>query len=333
MVNPVLVETVRGNVVDTRHRGAVAVCDADGAVIWSAGDIEAPVFPRSAAKLFQAVPLVECGAADSYGLTDEELALACSSHSAEDGHVAATQSVLDKIGLSESDLECGSHWPLHNHRQLVEFIRRGSSPSQLHNNCSGKHAGFLCACCHQGIATGGYIETGHALQRQIKAVLEDLTGEQMGEDRCAVDGCSIPSYAVSLHALAQGFAKAATGAGLGPSRAAAVRRLMDACIANPWFTAGTGRFCVELMRAGQGAIYAKTGADGAYVAALPQAGLGIAVKCIDGATRPAEIMMASVLMRLFADDAEMRARLEPLSRRKLKNWNGIVVGEMRPAER
>jgi L-asparaginase II len=329
--NPVLVEATRGGIVETRHRGAVAVCDAEGGVVFSVGKIDDPVFPRSSAKLIQALPLVESGAADALCLTDRELALACSSHSAEDGHVETANAMLMKAGLGEGDLECGAHWPLHDHDQLVKFIRDGREPNQLHNNCSGKHAGFLCNCSHQGIDPKGYVGRDHEIQRQVKAVLEDLTGTQLGESQCGIDGCSIPTYAIPLRGLARGFAKAATGHGLGRQRAAAAKRLMDACIAHPWYTSGTKRFCIEIMEAGQGRIFAKTGADGVYAAAIPETGAGIALKCTDGSTRATETILASVLMHLFRDDAAMLARLEPLSRKILKNWNGIEVGEVRPA--
>jgi L-asparaginase II len=328
--NPILVESRRGGIADLRHRGAIAVSDPQGRLVWSTGDVARPVFPRSAAKLFQALPLVESRAADRYEFSDRQLAMACASHSGEDGHVKEAAAMLAKPGLGEADLECGSHWPLFNQKQLIDFARGGNTPNQLHNNCSGKHAGFLCCVCHQGLDTDGYVKAGHEIQRQAKAALEDATGTQIGAEQCAIDGCSIPAYAVPLHGLAQGFAKVATGHGFEPERARAAKRLMDACVANPWFTAGTERFCTRVMEAGEGAFYAKTGADGVYVAALPAAGLGIALKCDDGSGVASEIMLASVLNHLFSHDDDMRARLEPLSRKVLRNWNGIEVAEIRP---
>ncbi|GAB4360747.1 MAG: asparaginase [Oricola sp.] len=330
MANPVLVETVRGGIVDLRHRGAVAVSDAQGRIVWSAGDIERQVYPRSAVKLFQALPLVESGAADRFRLDDRQLALACSSHSAEDGHVETVGAMLDAAGLRESDLACGAHWPLFGQKQLIAFVRAGNTPNQLHNNCSGKHAGFLCTACHQGIEVSGYVAPQHEIQRQAKAVQEDVTGFRLQDGVGAVDGCSIPAYAFPLRSLARGFARAASGYGLGTERAKAAKRLIQACLANPWYTAGTERFCTRVMEAGEGAVYAKTGADGVYVAALPRQGLGVALKCDDGSGPAAEIMLASVLLRLLAADDALRERIEPLSRRILKNWNGIEVAQMRP---
>ncbi|QKV18696.1 asparaginase [Oricola thermophila] len=330
MINPVLVETVRGGIVDLRHRGAVAVSDADGRLVWSTGDVERPVYPRSAIKLFQALPLVESGAADRYGLNDKQLAFACSSHSAEEGHVSTAEAMLKAAGLGEADLECGAHWPLFSQQALIDFARSGKTPNNLHNNCSGKHAGFLCAACHQGLEPVGYVNAAHEIQRQARAAQEDMTGFPLGDEMGGIDGCSIPAYAFPLRSLAYGFARAATGNRLGVERAKAAKRLMDACMANPWFTAGTERFCTRIMEAGEGRIFAKTGADGAYVAALPGAGLGIALKCDDGSGQAAEIMLASVLLRLLGQDDDLRVRLEPLASRTIRNWKGIEVAEMRP---
>lgn len=331
MINPVLVETVRGGIVDLRHRGAVAVADADGRLVWTTGDVDRPVYPRSAVKLFQALPLVESGAADRYGLSDRQLALACSSHSAEEGHVETAEAMLEAAGLGEPDLACGGHWPVFSRKQLIEFVRAGKNPNHLHNNCSGKHAGFLCAACHQEMDKSGYIAAEHEIQRQVRAAQEDMTGFSLEGATAAIDGCSIPAYAFPLRTLAHGFARAATGQKLGAERAKAAKRLMEACMANPWFTAGTDRFCTRVMEAGEGAVYAKTGADGVYIAALPEAGLGVALKCDDGSGPAAEIMLASVLLRLLGQDDAIRERLEPLSRRILDNWNGIEVAEIRPA--
>jgi len=331
MINPVLAETVRGGIVDLRHRGAIAVSDPEGRLVWSSGDVERPVYPRSAVKLFQALPLVESGAADRFGFDDTQLAMACASHLGEEAHVVAAEAMLAKAGLKESDLACGSHWPLGDQSKLVEFVRSGQTPNQLHNNCSGKHAGFLCAACHQDIETGGYTGAGHEIQRQAMAAQEAMTEHRLTGAEFAIDGCSIPAFAFPLRALAHGFAKVATGHSLGAERAKATSRLMQACISNPWFTAGTGHFCTRIIEAGEGAIYAKNGADGVFVACLPEAGLGIALKCDDGSDPAAEVMLAGVLMRLFSHDDTIRPRIEPLSRRPLTNRKGIEVGELRAA--
>ncbi|TIP34152.1 MAG: asparaginase, partial [Mesorhizobium sp.] len=174
MANPVLVEVTRGAVVESAHRGAVSVFDADGKPVWEIGDTARPVFPRSAVKAIQALPLLESGAADAYGFGDRELALACASHSGEPAHVELAQAMLAKAGLDKTALECGAHWPS-SHVATIALARAGSAPNPLHNNCSGKHAGFLCTCVHSGIAHGGYVKAGHALQEMVRDAMQSVT--------------------------------------------------------------------------------------------------------------------------------------------------------------
>jgi len=329
MSDPVLVDVLRGQVVESVHRGAVAVCDADGALVLSIGEVERPVFPRSAVKAIQALPLVETGAADALQLTERELALVCASHTGEARHVEAVAALLAKAGLTGSAFECGSHWPT-SHSATVKLAGAGATPTALHNNCSGKHSGFLCTCVHNGIDPRGYIGRAHPLQEMVRGTLEEVTGASHGEDMCGTDGCSIPTYAVPLRNLASGFARMATGQGLGPRRAEAAKRLMAACMAEPYFVSGTGRADLRMMEAGGGRVFTKTGAEGVFCAALPQAGLGIAIKCSDGAGRAAEVIVAAVLARLLANDGAA-ADFAQMSTPVLTNWNGIVVGGLRPA--
>ena len=304
--------------------------DASGAILRSVGAVGHPVFPRSAIKAMQALPLVESGAADACGFGDRELALACASHSGEPAHVQLAAAMLATVGLDGGALECGSHWSSEQD-VLIAQARSGNEPTALHNNCSGKHAGFLCTACHLGIGHEGYVGRDHPVQVEIRAVLADLTGVPLGEDACGIDGCSIPTYAIPLDRLARGFARMATGQGLGPERASASRRLLAACMAQPFFVAGTGRFCTRLMELAPGRIFAKTGAEGVYCAALPEEGIGIALKCDDGATRAAECMMAATLARHVAD-AGLASALDGMARSELRNRNDIHVGDVRPTE-
>ena len=331
MTNPVLVEVFRGGHVESRHRGAAVVVDGDGNRLLTLGDADWPVYPRSAVKAMQALLLVESGAADAYGFGDSELALASASHAGTPVHTELAAHMLAQADRDESALECGVHWP----SQLsvaTALARSGASPSPLHNNCSGKHAGFICAACHLGIETAGYVRYGHEVQDSLRGILADLTGASFGVDNCAIDGCSIPTYAVPLDAIAAGFAKMATGTGLSPLRAGAARRVIDACMAEPVFVAGEGRACTRLMRTAPGRIFAKTGAEGVFCAALPQEGLGIALKCDDGGTRAAEAIVAALLARyLDAGDAR-RAALMAQANRPLTNWNGIEIGAIRVTE-
>ncbi len=328
MSNPVLVEVTRGSLVESRHRGLVVVTDADGKVIFSAGETATPVFPRSACKAMQALPLVESGAADSYGFGNRELALSAASHSGEDGHASLAAAMLAKAGLDAEALECGAHWSF-DQGPLIHQARTLEKPTALHNNCSGKHAGFVCAACHTGMTVEGYVGYEHPLQAEIRGIMEALTGAVLAHDNCGTDGCSIPTYAVPLDGLATGFGRMLTGRGLEPIRARASRRIIDACMAEPFYVAGTRRFCTELMEVAPGQIFAKTGAEGVYCALLPEKGISIAVKCEDGATRAAESMVAAVLARFFEPGSEVRANLVAMANKTMRNWNGIEVGQIR----
>jgi L-asparaginase II len=326
MSNPFLVEVIRGGLVESRHRGAVAVVDADGATVLAIGDVAKSVFPRSAIKPLQALPLVESGAADRYVFGDEELALACASHSGEPAHVEGVARMLTKAGLDVSALACGTHWPS-SHAAAFALARTGA-PSALHNNCSGKHAGFLSAACAKGVDHSGYWRPEHSVQREVLAVLEDLSGAVLPEDCRAIDGSSVPTWAMPLQNLAGAFAKFGTGRGLGPERARAAARLRAACAQKPWYVAGTGRFCTEIMRLLGPRALVKTGAEGVFCGALPQQGLGIAIKCDDGASRAAEAIVAALIARLLPLDDRESAALARFVRPTLRNWNDIEVGEV-----
>jgi L-asparaginase II len=329
MSNPILVEVTRGNLVESRHRGRVAVVDADGASVLALGDVAAPVYPRSAVKALQALVLVESGGADRYGYGDEELALACASHGGEPAHVAAAERMLRALGLDVSALECGTQWPSHQASALA-LARSGVAATAIHNNCSGKHAGFICAACAMGVHTNGYVAPDHPVQREVKAALEGMTGAAIPDEHRGIDGCSVPSWAIPLERLALAFARFATGRGLGETRAAAARRLRAACAAKPWFVAGTGRFCAEIMGHFGARVFAKTGAEGVYCGALPELGYGIAIKCDDGQGRAAEVIMAAVIARLLPLGDADRAFLARFVRPTQKNWRGTVVGGLAP---
>src|SRR5689334_6977955 len=330
MANPVLVEVIRGPLVESRHRGAVAVSDAGGHSIFTLGDVAAPVFPRSAVKALQALPLIEQGAADHFALSDEELALTCASHSGEAAHVAGVERMLAKAGLKPSDLRCGAHWPIA--QAAAAAVARSGAPSPLHNNCSGKHAGFLCVARAIGADPADYWRVEHPVQRLVRGVLEDFTGASLGEACCAIDGCSVPTWAVPLHKLAHGFAKFGAGHGISRERARGAARLRRACAKAPWFVAGTGRFCTEIMQLFGERVFVKTGAEGVYCAALPREGLGIAVKCDDGGGRAAQAMIAAVIARFLPLGASERAALERFVAPVQRNWNGFEVGQMRVTE-
>ena len=335
MANPVLVQAWRGDMVESFHRGAYAVMDGDGTLVAAAGDIARPVYPRSAIKLLQALPLVESGAAERFGLTDEELALAGASHEGESAHTRTAAAMLAKCGLDESVLECGAHWP-YNEATQHALAAAGMAPGALHNNCSGKHAGFVCLGCllagerDRRTFLAGYVQPEHAVMREVGAAIESVAGWRLADAPRAVDGCSIPTYGIPLARLAHAFARVATGQGLAPGRAAAARRLRVAAARAPSMIAGSGRFDTRVIERFGERVYCKVGAEGMYCAALPQRGLGIALKMDDGNTaRACEVVMAALLESLVgALGDEERTLLASLSDVTLRNRRGVEVGRL-----
>jgi L-asparaginase II len=331
MDNPVLVEVMRGQLVESQHRGALCVVDADGGNVLALGDVECRVFPRSAVKALQALPLLESGIADQYGLTDEEIALACASHSGEPRHVKTAAAMLAKAGRDETCLECGAHWPLGEVATRALAADR-KEPTPLHNNCSGKHAGFICLACGLNEDPKGYVKPEHRVQQLVRASLEDLTGASHTLDVAGIDGCSIPTYAIPLPALAFGFAKLGTGNGISPGCANAAKRIRRAAAAHPFMVSGTGRFDTVVMEALGDRAFVKAGAEGVHCAALPELGFGIALKADEGTGRAAQAMMANTLLRFLPIDGPERAVIEALAHPVLKNWNGIEVGAIKPTD-
>ena len=345
-MNPTLVEVLRGGVVESSHRGALAVLDADGTVLAEWGDTTRPIFARSAVKALQALPLVESGAADKLGLVDEELAIACASHSGEEAHTRVVARMLAKAGLDDAALECGAHWP-YNDAAGRALAAQGCQPGALNNNCSGKHAGFLCLACalHSAPAGGqagglnlrqyarGYIGPDHPVMREVSAALQAATGHDLSSTPRGTDGCSMPTYGIPLRKLALAFARVGTGIGLREGHARAAKRLRQAVARAPFMVAGTGRFDTRVMQRLGERVFCKVGAEAVYCAALPQRGLGVAIKIDDGNNaRAAEVVMAAVVEAFITLDDGDAELMHSLSHPLLKNWNGIEVGQMRPAQ-
>jgi L-asparaginase II len=329
MTNPALVDVTRGQLTESLHRGSVAVVDADGKLVCGVGDFEARVFPRSAIKALQAIPLVESGAAEALDLSDAELSLACASHNGEEVHANSARVMLMKAGLTEDDLECGPQWPKRM-EDAAKLILADETPCGLHNNCSGKHAGFLGLAKVMGVETKGYVEPSHPVQREIRNVMEQVTGDIVSEDVCGTDGCSIPTYASPLNSFARAFAAFGTGEGLEPLRQDAAQRIFDACINEPYMVAGADRFCTNVMEGFRGRVFVKTGAEGVFCASIPELGYGVALKCDDGATRAAEVKMATVLeVMLELDEAEAKL-LDGLVNPPVLTRRGAEAGVIRP---
>lgn len=322
MPNPVLVEVTRGGYVESLHRGAIAIADLNGRSVFALGDVEQPVYPRSALKPIQALPLLESGAADAFGLSDEEIALACASHSGEAMHTERVNIWLRRIGCSEADLACGAHPPRYTPLRDA-MIRHGEQPNRLHNNCSGKHAGFLTVARHWGIATDGYERADHPVQQAVKRALQDLSG--VNDLPFGIDGCTAPNFMLPLSGFARALAKF-TGTAT-DARGQAMHRIVHAMIAHPELVSGTGRACAALMQGCDGQAAVKTGAEGVYAAILPERGLGIALKIDDGATRAAETAIATMLDRLGVLGRDAPART--LIHTPVRNTRDTIVGECR----
>ena len=331
----VLVEVTRGKRVESWHMGAIAVVDSTGSLVSSIGDIESPVFPRSAVKGLQALPFVESGAVDAYGLSSEEVSIACASHNGEQTHVQTVQKMLAACDLNLDAMECGAHSPKFEVDQAI-LHRAGLEPNAAHNNCSGKHAGFLCFAQKAGLDHHGYVKAEHPVQREIRAVIESMTGfhmdDQTAHDLCGIDGCSIPTYAMPLKNLAHAFARFGTGQDLAPERAKAATRIRQAVAKAPYMVAGHDRFCTGVMEIFGERAFVKFGAEGVFCATLPEQGLGIALKCWDGAPRAAEVMMAAVIDAFLPMSEGEAVALDPWRKTKMSNWNGIHYGDVKLAD-
>lgn len=327
---PVLVEIWRGQMVESRHHATIAVVDAHGGIVHAWGDVQRPIYGRSAIKPLLAIPLVESGAADRYGVTQAELSLATASHSGEARHVDTVNAWLERVGLSADDLECGPHWPYHE-PTMRAMTRAGQEPTRAHNNCSGKHAGFLTTAVHLGEPTKGYIQYEHPVQQRLLGLLEQMSGCELGNVPRGIDGCGIPVIAVPLANTAFAMAQMADPHHLPEGRAAACRRVLEAMMAEPFMVAGSDRFCTRIMQAIPGKVAIKTGAEGVYCGAIPSLGLGICLKVGDGATRAAEVAMGQVLRHLGAIDEAQAAKLESVLTPEIKNWAGAPAGRIRPS--
>lgn len=330
--NPILVEATRGDGAESRHRGAIVVSNAAGDIVHSWGDFKAPVLPRSAIKSMQALALVETGAADYFQVSDAELAIACASHSSEPEQLALVNKWLARLGLGPSDLECGAMGSI---EEIVNanLIRDQAELTRVHNNCSGKHSGFLTTALHMGEPTKGYIHASHPVQKRMIETLQEMGDVDLSSAPRGCDGCGIPVIAMPLDAMALGFAKLASPETLSSQRASAARRITRAIEEKPLMVAGHRRFDSIVIQATKsctiGPALVKTGAEGVYGAILPGLGLGVALKIDDGARRASEVAMAAVLMKLGVIDQSMRASLEQQIEPAIKNAAGEKVGVVR----
>ncbi|MBU2942392.1 asparaginase [Shimia thalassica] len=322
-----MVEIWRGPFLESMHSGHAVVCDDTGQIVESWGDPEAVVLPRSSSKMLQALPLLESGAAADAGLTDEQLALACASHNGSEIHSVRVKAWLEALGKSDEDFRCGPQEP----RDIAvrdALIREDKPVCRYHNNCSGKHSGFLTLTKYLN-AGPDYVAVDHPVQKAVKAAFEEVTQEDT--PGYGIDGCSAPNFATTMHGMARAMAFFAGANPDGGARESAAAKLTRAMATYPELVAGEGRACTDLMRAMDHKVAVKTGAEAYFIAIVPEKKMGVAVKILDGSTRGAECAIASILVRLGVLNPA-----HPLAQKyinaPIQNWDGLVTGRMKPVE-
>ena len=324
-VNPILAHLTRGDLIENRYRGSYVVVDSDDNLIAATGSFRSVIYPRSSLKPIQVLAMIESGAAAKYGVTDVEIALACASHSGEVQHVAMVKQWLERIGLSEADLECGAHAPL-DRKSAKALIVNGEKPTCLHNTCSGKHTGFLTLAKFQGVPLKNYTAFDHPAQTAINEVIAYMTQTDVSSAPKGTDGCQIPVIGVELMGLARAMATLVDPKGLSKNRQEACNRVVQSMQQHPFFVAGTGRFCTDIIEKTKGEVLVKMGADGVFSASIPKRKWGIALKIDDGNLRAAEISLLHLLIRLqiISNIDDFTNCLEF----PIHNWNGNIVGKI-----
>lgn len=316
-------KVTRAGQLESSHAGTLVVATAAGDILGVAGPHAHTVFPRSAIKIIQALPLIETGAADRYAMTDGEIAIACASHSGSPRHVAIVSRLLERAGLAAGHLACGPQLPLGIDDQRA-LLRSGMDATALHNNCSGKHAAMLLTARHLGEPVDHYEFAQHPVQQRIRQTIEEVVGISLEGSIPGIDGCSVPNWRLPLDRLATAFARLVCGTGLGEARHQAVDRLLAACWAEPELIAGRGRFDTEILTRFPRDVFIKAGAEGVYCGGIRSRGIGFAVKIEDGAKRAAETAVRAILARFVPEAGDLG---QPVV---LHNAAGIAVGDIRP---
>ena len=330
MSDELLVEVLRDSTVESRHFGAAVVCDFKGNVVESWGNIERLIFPRSSLKPMLAIHLIESGASERYSLSDEELSLACSSHQGELIHQNLVESWLNRLGLTEEHLACGPVLP-EDTESAHKLLASGQQGCRIHHNCSGKHTGFLTTALHLNLSLDDYHLLDHPLQQLSLDILSDLASVDLHQYPIGIDGCGLPAPTMPLIQLGRAMARFANPYDLSDTRAQAIYRLHEAITNEPLYIAGHGMVATELNDVTKGAVLAKTGAEGILTAALPEQGLGIAVKIADGSARACSVALLAILDYLDVLSDEEKHQLKSHITPAIVNSRGVTVGEIRPA--
>ena len=323
---PVQVRVWRGAHVESEHRGAWVVTDTDGRIVDQAGSAGLPVWARSTVKALQVLPLLESGGADACGLRESELALACASHNAEAQHTERVRRLLERMDLGVEDLQCGSQPP--GDPDVRQALRAaGGHPTALHNNCSGKHAGFLALARHLQADPKSYLDPAGEVQRRVRTAVAEMCSVEEAQIPLATDGCSAPTFRLPLDRMATAFARVANPEGLEADRARACERIQAAVARYPELIAGRyKRICTDLVRVSGGRLFAKVGAEGVYVIGVREAGVGLAVKLSDGQGRGLFPLVVDLCERFGWLEGAALDELDRWRAGDLTNWAGRTVG-------
>jgi len=324
-----LVKVLRGELVESIHRGHIAVVNAKGELLYSAGNPQEVVYARSSMKPLQAIPIVETGAADHFNFDDADLSLACASHNGEDQHTVRVQSILNRTDLSISDLQCGTHNPRWE-ETFKEIIKNDKPITPIYNNCSGKHSGMLATAKHMNESTSDYYKLDHPVQKRIMKVISELTEVPEDEIEIGIDGCGVPVHGLPLVNLALSFAKLADPSSLAPSRQESINKVTSAMMAAPEMVGGTDRFCSDFMRVLDGRMFGKAGAEAVYAIGDKETGIGIAIKIEDGNGRATYPVAVEVLNQLGLLTDLQKEQLSSYHYPQLKNARNETIGELRP---
>jgi L-asparaginase II len=324
---PLRVHASRGGITESSHTVHAIIVDALGKTLHQWGDVTKPIYPRSSIKALQAMAFMEMKGDEYFQLNEEEIAILCASHNGEPKHVETAQSILKKVGNSPTTFECGSHWPMRAETSY-QLARTGEEPTTSHNNCSGKHAGMIALAKLMQVDPKGYINIDHPVQQRIASSMAQMCEYDYQNASWSPDGCSAPTWAIPLYNLALGFAKFASPDSLTKDQQRACNKLFDAVVTHPFMVAGTERYCTDMMALLGKRVFLKVGAEGVYIAAIPDLKLAIALKCEDGATRAAESVMTALLGFIGATDHVDETTLARFQNVEIKNWNKIVTGDI-----
>ncbi|AWB43631.1 L-asparaginase [Paenibacillus sp. CAA11] len=324
------IQVYRGSYLESTHHIHVAVVHASGKLLYAYGDPYRRTFPRSSMKPFQAVPLIETGAAQAYSYSASDISLSCASHSGEVIHRSAVLDILSRAHLEEEDLQCGTHEP-RDKESYKQLIREGKELTPVFSNCSGKHSGMLVTALYMGEDIKTYREVTHPVQQRILKVISDVCDIPAEEIELSVDGCGVPVHRLPLYNTALGFARLAQPEEqVSAGRAAALSTIREAMTAHPEMVAGTKRLDTDLMRAFGGRVVAKVGAEGVQCMGITDLGIGIAIKTEDGTARAAGVAAMEVLRQLGVADEAAYEKLKDYAHAPVYNARNEVIGVIEP---